>query len=61
MVVVTLLAIGVYLALVWSFLGSMPKTVVIGLPDVDSTILTTFGLGQCAYLAKKAVGNVGQS
>jgi len=29
------------------------------LPDVDTTILATFGLGQGAYLTKKAVGEVG--
>jgi hypothetical protein len=28
---------------------------------VDTTILATFGLGQGAYLAKKAAGNVGSS
>jgi hypothetical protein len=26
------------------------------LPDVDTTILSAFGLGQGAYLAKKALG-----
>jgi hypothetical protein len=61
MVVVTILAACVYLAAVYHFLGSIPKTTNIVLPDVDSTILATFGLGQGAYLAKKAVGNVGQS
>jgi hypothetical protein len=61
MVVVTVLAVAVYLGVVYHFLGSMPKTTSIGLPDVDTTILATFGLGQGAYLTKKAVGNVGQS
>jgi len=61
MVVVTLLAVAVYLGVVWHFLGSIPKTANVSLPDVDTTILATFGLGQGAYLTKKAVGNAGQS
>jgi hypothetical protein len=61
MVVVTLLAVAVYLVLVYHFLGSIPKSAKVSLPDVDTTILATFGLGQGAYLTKKAVGNVGQS
>jgi hypothetical protein len=58
MVVVTLLAVTVYIAVLWNFLGAIPKTTFVSLPDVDSTILAAFGLGQGAYLAKKAVGNV---
>jgi hypothetical protein len=61
MVVVTLVAVAVYFGIIYTFLGSMPKTMRVTLPDVDTTILATFGLGQGAYLTKKAVGNVGQS
>jgi hypothetical protein len=61
MVVVTLVAVVVYFGIIYTFLGSMPKTMQVALPDVDTTILATFGLGQGAYLIKKAVGNVGQS
>ena len=60
MVVITLLAVGVYLVLVFHFSAVLAKTSVIMLPDVDTTILATFGLGHGAYLAKKAVSNVGE-
>jgi hypothetical protein len=60
MVIITLLAVGVYLVLVFHFSAVLAKTSVIMLPDVDTTILATFGLGHGAYLAKKAVSNVGE-
>jgi hypothetical protein len=60
MVVITLLAVSVYLVLVFHFSAVLAKTSVIMLPDVDTTILATFGLGHGAYLAKKAVSNVGE-
>jgi hypothetical protein len=53
MVVVTILAVAVYLAQIFVFLGSIELLKVITIPDVDSTILATFGLGQGAYLTKK--------
>ncbi len=55
MIVVTLLAVIVYLVAVYRFLGTLPLGARVSLPDVDTTILATFGLGQGAYLAKKAV------
>lgn len=61
MLVVTFLAVGVYLLQVYHFLGHMDFLKVVSLPDVDSTILSVFGLGQGAYLAKKAAGSAGQS
>jgi hypothetical protein len=61
MLVVTLMAVGVYLALAWHFLGSLELAKTVKLPDVDTTILATFGLGQGAYLTKKAVGKVAES
>ena len=61
MIVVTLLAAGMYVLLVVHFLGLLEMRATISLPDVDSTILAAFGLGQGAYLTKKAVGNVGDS
>ena len=39
----------------------LPFVVYLLMPDVDTTILATFGLGQGAYLTKKAVGAVGTS
>ena len=61
MLVVTLLAISIYLVLIFHFLGTIAFTRSLTLPDVDTTILATFGLGQGAYLTKKAAGNVGSS
>ena len=61
MLVVTLLAVAMYLMLIFHFLGSIEFTKTLTLPDVDTTILAAFGLGQGAYLTKKAAGNVGTS
>ena len=59
MVIVTLLAIVTYVLAVHHYVGAISLTASTSLPDVDTTILSTFGLGQGAYLAKKAAGNVG--
>lgn len=61
MLVVTLIAVGTYLVLVFRFLGAIQTATTITLPDVDTTLLAAFGLGHGAYLTKKAVGNVGES
>jgi hypothetical protein len=61
MIVVTLLAVGSYLTLAFHFVGALELRKVASLPDVDTTILAAFGLGQGAYLAKKAAGDVGKS
>lgn len=61
MVVITLLAIAVYIVQAYKWLGSIQCLTYVSLPDVDSTILSLFGLGQGAYLAKKYLGRVGES
>jgi hypothetical protein len=61
MLIMTFLAVGTFLALVFHFLGSLEARTIVYLPDVDTTILASFGLGHGAYLTKKAVGNVGDS
>ncbi len=61
MLVVTVLAVGMYLTLLFHFTEVVEYRHAITLPDVDTTILAMFGLGQGAYLAKKAAGNVGSS
>lgn len=61
MVVVTLVAVGIYLTLAFHFIGALELRKAAILPDVDTTILGAFGLGQGAYLAKKAAGDVGKS
>lgn len=61
MLVITLLAAGMYMVVSFHFLGALEMRKVASLPDVDTTILAAFGLGQGAYLTKKAVGEVGKS
>lgn len=63
MIIVTLLAVAAYLYTMLHFMGNSTHLydATVKLPDVDSTILSIFGIGQGAYITKKAVGNVGQS
>jgi hypothetical protein len=61
MLMVTLLAVGMYLAATLHFLGLLAASETVKLPDIDTTVLATFGLGQGAYLTKKALGNAGTS
>jgi len=61
MLMVTLLAVGMYVALTLNYLETIAATASASLRDVDTTILASFGLGQGAYLTKKAVGNAGTS
>jgi biopolymer transport protein ExbD len=53
MITVALIAVIVYLAETLGFLGTIELYKTVTLPDVDTTILSTFGLGQGAYLVKK--------
>ena len=48
-----LLAAGVYLVQMLAFLQAVPLSASVSLPDVDSTLLSFFGIGQGAYLVKK--------
>jgi hypothetical protein len=61
MLVVTLIAAGMYMLLVFHFLQSIEFLKTASLPDVDTTILAGFGIGQGAYLAKKAGGDPGKT
>jgi hypothetical protein len=61
MIVITFLAVAMYLISFFQFLGSIESLKAVSLPDVDSTILAAFGLGQGAYLTKKAGGSLGTS
>ncbi len=61
MLIVTLIAVATYIVLIFNFFGTVSYLRVTSLPDVDSTLLAAFGLGQGAYLTKKAVGDVGKS
>jgi len=61
MLVVTLVAVAMYVTSVLHFLNTIQFLKTVNLPDVDTTILAAFGLGHGAYLTKKAVGEVGKS
>jgi len=61
MLVVTLLAVGMYAVTVFHALEIIQVSPTTLLPDVDTTILASFGLGHGAYLTKKAAGNAGTS
>jgi len=61
MLVITLIAVVTYSVLIFNFFGTIEYSKTVSLPDVDTTLLAAFGLGQGAYLTKKAVGNVGTS
>ncbi len=56
MVIVTFAAVFVYIGQIFNYLGAIELYSTVSLPDVDTTILASFGLGQGAYLAKKYVG-----
>jgi hypothetical protein len=59
MTVITILAVGVYLVQIFNFLGVLKLYKSVTLPDVDTTILSIFGLSQGAYLTKKAAAATG--
>ena len=61
MLLVTFVAVGMYVTLIFHFLGSIEFLKTATLPDVDSTILASVGIGHGAYLAKKAGGDPGTS
>jgi hypothetical protein len=60
MILVTLAAVGIYLSSAFVFLGNLWPDKTITLPDLDTTLLSAFGLGQGAYLVKKAAMNPGE-
>lgn len=57
---ITVLALVVYLISGYAFLAQLPVSADIRLPDVDTALLSVFGLGQGAYLIKKAVSPAGK-
>ncbi|MEA2693857.1 MAG: hypothetical protein QOJ16_3244 [Acidobacteriota bacterium] len=54
MVLITLVAALTYVVQVFMFLRALDLSATVTLPDADSTLLAAFGLGQGAYLLKKA-------
>ncbi len=56
MVAITFLAAIIYAISVVEFMEQIEFRRVVTMPDVDATMLSIFGLGQAAYLGKKAAG-----
>jgi hypothetical protein len=57
MILITLIAIATYLVTSFHQLGNLEIAQQVSLPDIDSYLLASFGIGQGAYLAKKAASN----
>lgn len=55
MVVITLVAVGVYLVQTFDFLSLLHMNAQVSMPDVDPTLLGIFGISHGTYLTKKAV------
>ena len=58
MLIVTWLQIGMFLTLAYNLLGRLDFHASATLPNIDTTLLSAFGLGQ-GYLTKKTAANVG--
>jgi hypothetical protein len=61
MLFITVVAAIVYLITAFHFLSTIEIVRTLTLPDVDTSLLAGFGLGQGAYLVKKMAGNPGQT
>ena len=60
MILAALAAVVLFMAAAFHFLGRLAMSTQIVLPDVDTALLSIFGLGQGAYLVKKAALPLGQ-
>ena len=58
MILITLIALVSYCILLFRFLGIVEMYSGVSLPDVDTTVLGLFGVGQGAYLTKKALSDI---
>jgi len=56
MVAITILAVIIYAISTVEFMEQIEFRRVVTMPDIDATMLSIFGLGQAAYLGKKAAG-----
>lgn len=61
MILITAIVIVIFIADSLAFLRNLGFQSQVSLPDVDTTLLSAFGLGQGAYLFKKAAGDPGSS
>ena len=60
MILITGAAVVIFMMSAGYFLGSLAFETNVTLPDVDTTLLSAFGIGQGAYLVKKAAAKLGQ-
>jgi hypothetical protein len=60
MILVALAAVAIFMASCFAFLGNLWPDQSIVLPDIDTTLLSAFGVGQGAYLLKKAAMKPGE-
>jgi hypothetical protein len=60
MILITLTAVAIFGLASFHFLTTLPVETATTLPDVDTTLLSGFGLGQGAYLLKKAASPLGK-
>jgi len=60
MIAITLTAVVIYLTSTFNALASIPLQAHVSLPDVDTSLLAGFGIGQGAYLVKKAALPLGR-
>ena len=58
MIIITVIAVTTYLIIGYNFLVNLQERAAVQLPDVDSTVLAVFGVGQGAYLTKKATTDI---
>lgn len=59
MILIALGAVGIFALSAFHFLGELQLATPVTLPDVDTTLLASFGIGHGAYLVKKAALNLG--
>jgi len=59
MILISAVAAAIFLAQTFQYLGALEISPNVTLPDVDTTLLASFGIGQAAYLAKKGASNAG--
>ena len=60
MILITLAAVSIFTVSAYYFLGELKLEATVTLPDVDTTLLASFGIGHGAYLAKKAALKPGE-
>lgn len=60
MILVTVAAVAIFVVTTFHWLHLVTLSPTVTLPDVDSTLLTGFGVGQGAYLIKKAALRAGE-